>query len=763
MLPDFQALFESLPEIFLVVSMDDPVFTAVAASDAYLKAAGMSRESLVGRGLFDVAADAPTPVHAAMVEDAAASFRRVIATRLPDRMMIHQSSPTDEGVAGARRWQRVNSPAPDRDGSPRFIVCRLEELTEAAAHQMAQHEGEAEKAAVHLRQQWNTFDIALSNTPDFTYIFGLDGRFQYVNRALLSLWQKTLGEALGKNFFELGYPPELAGRLQRQIDRVVETRQSVRDQTPFTGPDGETRSYEYIFVPVFASDGRVEAVAGSTRDITERIKVEEAIEQDRRRWRDLLSQVPAAIAVLRGPDHTFQWINADYRRLIGRSAEAIVGKTVLEAVPEVEGQIYVNLLNGVYQTGKAFLGRESLLRLDQGDGIIKDIYVDFVYLPTKDDRGAIDGVFVHITDVTGMVLSRQRIEESERQFRTLAETIPHLAWMADEKGEIFWYNQRWYDYTGGTFEEMKGWAWQKVHDPAVLPTVLANWKAAIESGEPIAMVFPLKGANGEFRSFLTRVEPVRDNQGRVSRWFGTNTDITDQLKTEEELRKTNRELEEFAYVASHDLQEPLRMVNVYTQLILRDIGVAGPKLESYAGFVEQGIHRMQSLIQDLLTFSRAVHAEDLPVGTADLTASLHEALSVLKNRIEESGAVITAEPLPTVRGDTSQLGHVFQNLLTNALKYRKMDVAPQIHISSRPDGNHWIVSVRDDGIGFDQQYAKRIFGLFKRLHKDEYPGTGLGLAICKRIVERYGGRIWAEGKAGEGATFEFSLRRVEAE
>jgi PAS domain S-box-containing protein len=353
------------------------------------------------------------------------------------------------------------------------------------------------------------------------------------------------------------------------------------------------------------------------------------------------------------------------------------------------------------------------------------------------------------------------LQESERQFRTLAETIPHLAWMADETGHIFWYNRRWYDYTGVTFEAMEGWGWQKVHDPAVLPNVLAQWQGTIATGEPFEMVFPIKGADGAFRSFLTRIEPVRDNEGRVVRWFGTNTDITEQRRTEEELRRMNHELEEFAYVASHDLQEPLRMVNIYTQLLLKRLGGEDAMVSQYAGFVRQGVTRMEALINDLLTFSRLVHTEPLPVGAADLSASLNEALSVLKSHIEESRAVITSQSLPTVRGETLQMAHVFQNILSNALKYRTKDVAPEIHISAELDGGQWVISVRDNGIGFEPQYAERIFGLFKRLHNQEYPGTGLGLAICQRVVQRYGGRMWAEGRLGAGATFRFSLPPVE--
>ncbi len=617
------------------------------------------------------------------------------------------------------------------------------------------------QAEAHLHQQWHTFDTVLSHIPDFAYTFDLEGRFTYINRALLALWQKPLEEALGKNFYELDYPPELARHLQRQIQEVIHSKQPVRDQTPYTAPSGETGFYEFIFVPVLGENGRVEAVAGSARDITARNQAEELVEQDRRRWRELLLRAPAAIAVLRGPEHRFEWINEDFVRLVRRNEEAIVGKAASDAVPELASQGYVSMLDRVFQTGEAHVAHEAPARL--GEEVPEDVYLNFVCLPTRNSYGLIDGTFVHATDVTDLVRARKHVEDSEQQFRSLAETIPHLAWVADHTGHIFWYNQRWYDYTGTTFEEIEGWGWQKVHDPAVLPSVLAKWKIAIESGEPFEMVFPLRSADGTFRSFLTRVEPVKDNRGYAVRWFGTNTDITQQQKTEGDLRRMNRELEEFAYVASHDLQEPLRMVNIYTHLILKRVGEADETMNQFAGFVRQGVTRMQALIQDLLTFSRIVHDEEQRFGTADLSASFGEALSVLRSRIEESGAQITAESLPIVRGETTQIAQVFQNLLSNALKYRKKDVRPEIHISAKLDGDQWIVSVRDNGIGFEPQYAERIFGLFKRLHKEEYPGTGLGLAICRRIMERYGGRIWAESRPGEGTTFYFSLPRVEGQ
>jgi light-regulated signal transduction histidine kinase (bacteriophytochrome) len=302
-----------------------------------------------------------------------------------------------------------------------------------------------------------------------------------------------------------------------------------------------------------------------------------------------------------------------------------------------------------------------------------------------------------------------------------------------------------------------------VHDPEHLPKVLERWKESIATGAPFEMVFPLRRADGVFRLFLTRVAPVRDSAGTVVRWFGTSTDIDEQKQIEEALRRANGELEEFAYVASHDLQEPLRMVHIYSQMLLRRMEpLADSKMQEYAEYVRNGVKRMEGLIHDLLTYSRVTHAEGPEVaGRADLEAVLQNAMVAVETRIRENHAQIEATPLPTVAGDEGQLTHVFQNLLSNAIKYRKREETPHIHIGAERRDGHWVVSVRDNGIGFDQAHAERIFGLFKRLHRNQdYPGTGVGLAICKHIVERYRGQIWAESAPGDGSTFFVSLQAV---
>ena len=266
-------------------------------------------------------------------------------------------------------------------------------------------------------------------------------------------------------------------------------------------------------------------------------------EVEHRRIRELLQTAPAAIGMLRGPDHVWSYVNPAYLEAVGRRSEDLLGKPIRETLSEVEGQGFFELLDRVYKTGEPHTGTEARVRLNRGPaGATEDAYFNFLYHPLKDVSGRVEGIFVHAVDVTPQVRARRAVEESEHQFRMLAESIPQLDWMANADGWIYWYNQRWYEYTGTTPGQMQGWGWQAVHDPEVLPRVMERWQASIKSGEPFEMVFPLRGADGVFRPFLTRIVPVRDAQGKVARWFGTNTDITAQQQTEEALRKSEERL-----------------------------------------------------------------------------------------------------------------------------------------------------------------------------------------------------------------------------
>jgi len=228
-----------------------------------------------------------------------------------------------------------------------------------------------------------------------------------------------------------------------------------------------------------------------------------------------------------------------------------------------------------------------------------------------------------------------------------------------------------------------------------------------------------------------------------------------------DLARSNAELEQFAYIASHDLQEPLRMVSSYVQLLERRYkGKLDQDADEFIGYASEGALRMQRLINDLLAYSR-VGTRGKSFEEVDLEAALAQALDNLLLAIKEKNASITHDPLPAVYGDSGQLTQVFQNLVDNAIKFRREE-APRVHVSARLEGNDCICSVQDNGIGIAPEYLNRLFVLFQRLHtRKEYPGTGIGLAICKRIVERHGGRIWVESSPGEGSTFYFAIPRTQ--
>jgi light-regulated signal transduction histidine kinase (bacteriophytochrome) len=264
----------------------------------------------------------------------------------------------------------------------------------------------------------------------------------------------------------------------------------------------------------------------------------------------------------------------------------------------------------------------------------------------------------------------------------------------------------------------------------------------------------------EWRSFVEAVNDTYEAHDRDRALLGRSMELASKelLERNQELSRSNTELQQFAYIASHDLQEPLRMVSGYMQLLTRRYhDKLDHEAQEFIAYAVDGVQRLQRLINDLLAYSR-VETRQRPMAPTSLTDVLREAISNLQMAMGETQAVITHDPLPTVQGDTAQLVQVLQNLLGNAIKFRAPDRPPRIHVGAKQDGGQWTIAVQDNGIGIDPQYADRIFVIFQRLHTAaEYPGTGIGLAVCKKIIERHGGRIWLDSQPGEGARFSFVL------
>ena len=398
----------------------------------------------------------------------------------------------------------------------------------------------------------------------------------------------------------------------------------------------------------------------------------------------------------------------------------------------------------------------------------------------------------------------------EARYRTLVEQVPAVVFMAFLDGGIG------EAYVSPHIEEILGYSQEEwLEDPVrwyqhIHPDDKGRWNIEAAqmflSGQPLRSVYRVLARDGRVIWFRCEAKMVRRPDGQP--WFihGVGFDITELKQAEtalkeahdeleirvrertadlarantelaseiaerkraerelaqraQELSRSNAELEQFAYVASHDLQEPLRMVTSFTQLLAnRYKDELGPDAVEFVDFIIDGAKRMRELINDLLEYSR-VETRGKPLVPTDCSRVFVAACDNLRASIEESGAAVTADPLPIVMGDETQLVQLFQNLIGNAIKYRS-ERPVQVHVEAKRHNGQWLFGVRDNGIGIEPQYSERIFVIFQRLHsKTDYPGTGIGLAICKKIVERHGGRIWVESLVGQGSTFYFLLEAV---
>jgi len=498
------------------------------------------------------------------------------------------------------------------------------------------------------------------------------------------------------------------------------------------------------------------------REIAERRRVEEALRREEEHFRALTESTSDWIWEV-DENGVYTYVSPKVTDFLGYEPEEVIGKTPFDLMPEDEAQRVAEEFRRLAAAAKPFASLENTNRHKDGRLVV----LESSGVPVFDADGELRGYRGIDRDVTFRKLTEAALRESEERFRSFAENAYDGISIMDydaktRKRRLIYCNDRYVEMSGYTREQI-----ESVEDIAQLQVASGAqderlFEHLLEEGLPSRGTGSWRRPDG--RENIFEWTGVRFEAGDEVRVIGIDRDITDQRRTEaklnstlEELKRSNRELEQFAYVASHDLQEPLRSVTSFIQLLQRRYeGRLDSDADEFIGFVVGGARRMQQLINDLLTYSR-VQTRGREFAPTDCNAVLEQTLVDLKAGLDESNAVVTHDPLPSVVVDEAQLGQLFLNLVGNAIKFRGQG-PPRVHVSVEPKGNEWVFSVRDNGIGIEPQYNERIFQIFQRLHtRSEYKGTGIGLAVCRKIVERHGGQIRVESEPGKGSTFFFAL------
>ncbi|RYD83520.1 MAG: PAS domain S-box protein, partial [Sphingobacteriales bacterium] len=534
---------------------------------------------------------------------------------------------------------------------------------------------------------------------------------------------------------------------------------------------GKTRILRSKGKVLFDEQGKAHALTGIIQDITTQASIQQQIEESEKNLRNIILQAPVAMCLLKGEDFVVSIANSLMLQTWGKSADELMHKPLFEGLPEAKNQGFEDLLLNVYKTGETFVADGEPVSLPR-NGEMQIVYLNFVYEAYREANNEITGVMALAVDVTEQVIARQKIELAEERARLAIESaelgVYEVNLLTDEIhtntrfDQIFGFSHKVSrsEYTANIFPEDKEIR-AKAH------------KEAVQTGQlfyEARILLP----QGQVRWFRARGIVVYDNQKNPVKLLGVIQDITDQKQfadnltkqvadktadyqqAMEQLVKKNQELEQFAYVASHDLKEPLRMISSYSHLLLRHVP-NNPDAAEYARFMSEGVNRMQALINDLLEYSR-IGQKPVPPTNVDCDLVMQNVLDTLHITIEETGAKIEYKNLPQVLGVPSLLSQLFQNLVDNAIKFRKQNTTPQIQIAAEQHDGKWLFSFSDNGIGIPEKYRERIFVIFQRLHtRDQYPGTGIGLSVCKRIVELHGGEIWLQSEKDKGTTFYFTL------
>ena len=637
---------------------------------------------------------------------------------------------------------------------------------------------EKKNADILLRESEEKYRLITENMSDVVWLMDFNLKPTYISPSVVRIGGYTLEELQALPLEKILIPASVEKVLEVMTEDLTPERLGDKGMTisktmeiGFIRRNGTTFWADVTISIIRDAKGDPLSILCSGRDITERRKAQETIRMSEEKYRLMFDLSPAAIIIL-DTEGNITDINEFGMSIAGYSRDELIGKPFFDLkgmMNEEDLEKYVEVLPLVLE-GKKIPPLEVRAKSRTGE-----MHWIEAYAGTLRKDGEITAIQVIAKEITDRKKAEDSLKESEEKYRTVFAMSPEAIILLDLEGNVLEINDFALNISGVKREDVVGKSFTKLafvnekdieRQVELLPALLA--------GEPVKSLETEVTSAGKGKRWIEASVSLLGKGDDVFAIQVIAEDITERKAREAELKRAmeelvmvNRDLRQFAYVASHDLQEPLRTVASFAQLLeKRYKGKLDPDADEFIAFMTEGVARMQNMINGLLSYSR-LGTRGKPFQQVDCEKMLGSVVENMKASIEESGAAVTLDPLPQVTGDDSQLTMLFQNLISNSIKFHGKE-PPKIHVSAKKQENEWVFSVSDNGIGIDPNYWERIFIIFQRLHTaQEYPGTGLGLAICKKIVERHGGRIWIESQVGKGTTIHFTIpftptRRIES-
>jgi PAS domain S-box-containing protein len=645
------------------------------------------------------------------------------------------------------------------------------------------------------RMDLSIYRAVFEASPNPYMVLDRELRFVAANPAYLRATGTTIEALLGRHLFE-AFPHDPhdprndnARLLRESLERVLASRApDVIAVIPYRVPrerDGqvvlEERFWSATHTPIPDDAGDVRLILQHTVDVTDLQEMQDApdrrresgvlqraqrvqeanytLDAERQHLRRLFDQAPGFVAVLSGPDHVFDLVNAAYRRLIGD--RDVIGKPVRQALPEVADQGFFQVLDQVFATGQPFVGRGVHIRLErQAGGGLDDVFVDFVYQPIFDGPGAVTGIFVQGHDITAEKHLEAERESLLEQQRFLTESIPQHVWTADAAGHLTSANMRILEYFGVAADRIVGSGWQQFVQEEDLQRSVDRWNHAVASGDDYETEFRLRRADGTYRWHLGRAVAMRGAKGAVARWFGTNTDIDDRKRAQDELQMHAAYERQLIGIVSHDLRNPITAIAVAAALLGKQDQLNPSQTRAVSRIVSSS-DRARRMLRDFLDFTQARTLGRIPVvpGPANLEQIARQTFEEL--RVLHPGRLATIENDGDTGGtwDADRIAQVIGNLLSNAYQHSPESAAIQLRTRGTP--SDVVIEVFNEGAPIPAADAARLFEPFERGEgaPSADRSVGLGLFISSQIVEAHGGTISVESK-GDGTVFRVRLPRL---